>query len=191
MADADSMHFSGEDCDWDSETESEMSVNDSGSSVSLLDDDSSESSVDDLQPARQFFEIDCDNPPPPPPRFAFTGSPEIHLNIDMSAGKLQFYDVFMDDYLLDITVRETNRYAEQSIIQNGHLRRHSRSKKWEPTTKGELQVFFALNILQGIVKKPTLKGKRIRKETRYYCPDCDVGLCLTPCFKLYHTKADL
>ncbi|KFM61996.1 PiggyBac transposable element-derived protein 4, partial [Stegodyphus mimosarum] len=33
--------------------------------------------------------------------------------------------------------------------------------------------------------------KRIRKETRYYCPYCDVGLCLTPCFKLYHTKSDL
>ncbi|GFV79211.1 piggyBac transposable element-derived protein 4 [Trichonephila clavipes] len=34
-------------------------------------------------------------------------------------------------------------------------------------------------------------GKRIRKETRYFCPDYDVGLCLTPCFKLYHTKLDL
>ncbi|GFV15745.1 piggyBac transposable element-derived protein 4 [Trichonephila clavipes] len=33
--------------------------------------------------------------------------------------------------------------------------------------------------------------KRIRKETRYFCPDCDVGLCLTSCFKLYHTKLDL
>ncbi|XP_035232636.1 piggyBac transposable element-derived protein 4-like [Stegodyphus dumicola] len=34
-------------------------------------------------------------------------------------------------------------------------------------------------------------GKRIRKETRYFCPDCDVGLCLSPCFKIYHTKSDL
>ncbi|GFX61709.1 piggyBac transposable element-derived protein 4 [Trichonephila clavipes] len=34
-------------------------------------------------------------------------------------------------------------------------------------------------------------GKRIRKETRYFCPDCDVGLRLTPCFKLYHAKLDL
>ncbi|GFX76154.1 piggyBac transposable element-derived protein 4 [Trichonephila clavipes] len=34
-------------------------------------------------------------------------------------------------------------------------------------------------------------GKRIRKETQYFCPDCEVGLCLTPCFKLYHTKLDL
>ena len=31
-------------------------------------------------------------------------------------------------------------------------------------------------------------GKKVRKETRFYCPDCDVGLCAIPCFKLYHTK---
>ncbi|GIY03723.1 piggyBac transposable element-derived protein 4 [Caerostris darwini] len=33
-------------------------------------------------------------------------------------------------------------------------------------------------------------GKRIRKETCYFCPDCDVGLCITPCFKLYYTQKD-
>ena len=30
-------------------------------------------------------------------------------------------------------------------------------------------------------------GKKVRKETRYYCPDCNVGLCLFPCFKIFHT----
>lgn len=30
-------------------------------------------------------------------------------------------------------------------------------------------------------------NKRFRKETRYYCPDCDVGLCI-PCFEIYHTR---
>lgn len=33
-------------------------------------------------------------------------------------------------------------------------------------------------------------GKKVRKETRFHCPDCDVGLCAIPCFKDYHTKAD-
>lgn len=33
-------------------------------------------------------------------------------------------------------------------------------------------------------------GKRMRKETRYFCLDCDIGLCLPPCFKIYHTKAE-
>lgn len=35
--------------------------------------------------------------------------------------------------------------------------------------------------------KTNERGKKIRKETRYYCPDCNVGLCI-PCFKIYHTK---
>ncbi|XP_054711754.1 protein tramtrack, beta isoform-like isoform X4 [Uloborus diversus] len=30
-------------------------------------------------------------------------------------------------------------------------------------------------------------NKRCRKETRYYCPDCEVGLCIT-CFEIYHTR---
>lgn len=34
------------------------------------------------------------------------------------------------------------------------------------------------------------KGKRVRRESRYFCPDCDVGLCVAPCFRLYHTKAN-
>ncbi|XP_068118319.1 piggyBac transposable element-derived protein 4-like [Hyperolius riggenbachi] len=30
---------------------------------------------------------------------------------------------------------------------------------------------------------------QIRKDTRYYCPDCpsNPGLCFTPCYKIYHT----
>ena len=31
-------------------------------------------------------------------------------------------------------------------------------------------------------------GKKVRKETRYYCETCDVGLCLSPCFEDYHVK---
>ena len=27
-------------------------------------------------------------------------------------------------------------------------------------------------------------------ESRYFCPDCNVGLCVTPCFRLYHTAQD-
>ena len=35
-------------------------------------------------------------------------------------------------------------------------------------------------------KKPD--GKKVRKETRFCCLDCDVGLCAVPCFKDYHQK---
>ena len=29
-----------------------------------------------------------------------------------------------------------------------------------------------------------------RKESRYQCKECDVGLCVAPCFEYYHTKKD-
>ena len=31
---------------------------------------------------------------------------------------------------------------------------------------------------------------KIRKDIRYYCKDCDVGLCVVPCFEYFHTKTD-
>lgn len=34
-------------------------------------------------------------------------------------------------------------------------------------------------------------GNRIRKETRYLCPNCQVPLCVVPCFKDYHTKTNI
>ncbi|XP_068122175.1 piggyBac transposable element-derived protein 4-like [Hyperolius riggenbachi] len=36
--------------------------------------------------------------------------------------------------------------------------------------------------------KTDSKGKKVRKETRLYCPDCNVALCAVPCFKIYHTR---
>jgi hypothetical protein len=27
-----------------------------------------------------------------------------------------------------------------------------------------------------------------RKQTSFYCPDCDIPLCVPECFELYHTK---
>lgn len=34
-------------------------------------------------------------------------------------------------------------------------------------------------------------GKRIRRESRYYCPDCNVTLCVAPCFRVYHTVSNI
>lgn len=39
-------------------------------------------------------------------------------------------------------------------------------------------------------QKKNENGKRIRRETRFQCDDCNVGLCAAPCFKIYHTHLD-
>lgn len=36
-------------------------------------------------------------------------------------------------------------------------------------------------------QKMNCNGKRVRRETRFECKDCNVGLCAAPCFELYHT----
>ncbi|GFT62292.1 piggyBac transposable element-derived protein 4 [Trichonephila clavipes] len=145
------------DSNLESETDSEISINDSGSIDSFSDDfdfDISDDENDDLSQARNFYEIDCNNPSAPPRRFAFTNTPEIHLDFDASSGKMQYYEALIDNNLIDLIVHETNCYAEQTI-GSSLPRRHSRSKKWKPTSKEEMHVFIALIILQGIVKKPT------------------------------------
>lgn len=39
--------------------------------------------------------------------------------------------------------------------------------------------------------KTNENGKRIRRESRYECVECNVGLCVDPCFKIYHTVSEL
>lgn len=34
-------------------------------------------------------------------------------------------------------------------------------------------------------------NKKIRRESRFYCPDCNVALCVCPCFRVYHTVAQI
>ncbi|GFU55296.1 hypothetical protein TNCV_4888811, partial [Trichonephila clavipes] len=61
----------------------------------------------------------------PPPRFAFTNTPEIHLDFDASSGKMQYYEELIDNNLIDLIAHETNRYAEKTI-ESSIPRRHSR-----------------------------------------------------------------
>ncbi|CAH2020340.1 unnamed protein product [Acanthoscelides obtectus] len=34
------------------------------------------------------------------------------------------------------------------------------------------------------------REKKIRRGTKYYCADCETPLCVTPCFRIYHTVAN-
>uniref|UniRef100_A0A0L8HIJ9 PiggyBac transposable element-derived protein 4 C-terminal zinc-finger domain-containing protein n=1 Tax=Octopus bimaculoides TaxID=37653 RepID=A0A0L8HIJ9_OCTBM len=34
------------------------------------------------------------------------------------------------------------------------------------------------------------KGKGKHKETRYHCSQCDLPLCVAPCFELNHTEVN-
>ncbi|GFV16088.1 piggyBac transposable element-derived protein 4 [Trichonephila clavipes] len=68
-------------------------------------------------------------------------------------------------------VEETNIYAKQ-CIQSSVARQFSRNKFRVETTVEELHVFFAPNILQGIVKKPGIGdhywSKRYSTNTPFF-----------------------
>ncbi|XP_050678936.1 piggyBac transposable element-derived protein 4-like [Leptidea sinapis] len=55
-----------------------------------------------------------------------------------------------------------------------------------PSSEKKDKVARVCKVCADILKKET--GKRGRKETIYYCPDCNVPLCYYPCFKIFHTK---
>lgn len=39
-----------------------------------------------------------------------------------------------------------------------------------------------------VVCKHTEIGTKHRRDSRYQCVQCDVGLCITPCFEIYHSQ---
>ncbi|XP_067125019.1 piggyBac transposable element-derived protein 4-like [Centruroides vittatus] len=147
------------------------SFSESGSEYNLSDVSDSESSVDSdqsISTARNWVDVDINNPSPPPPRFPFTGNPGCRFNIN-NVDPLAFFKLFFDLHLVNLIVSETNRYALQQPRSSRH--------QWEPVTVGEIYTFLAICILQGIVKKP---------DERMYWSTND--LFFTPIFPKLMTK---
>ena len=97
-----------------------------------------------------------------PKNIPFTGNPgpsgaAAHLADD---NPIKFFELFMNDEILEYLVEQTNLYAEQSIdsqtAKNEQLP-HSRSRAWKPVNISEMKKFLGLMFLTGIVRKPTLE----------------------------------
>lgn len=105
--------------------------------------------------------------------FAFTENPEFNPE---EIAKLQgrepvdFYLLFIDDFIQDILVEETNKYAEQKVVEaiiDESITKHSLLNIWKPTSKGELLRFLALIIWMGLDKKPELRDYWSTKNILY------------------------
>ena len=66
------------------------------------------------------------------------------------------YRHFITDEIIDLIVRETNRYAQQ-YLQNHEFSRRSIFHQWKPTTNEEMFKFFGIIIEMGLVQMPKLK----------------------------------
>lgn len=85
------------------------------------------------------------------PEYPRSGS-KINVQVSGDIDVLFCYKLFITDEVLDLIVRETNRYAEQQCRKQSGSK--SRTRKWTPTYKEEILNFFSISITMGLVPLP-------------------------------------
>ena len=63
-----------------------------------------------------------------------------------------FFNLIFSDELIDLIVRETNRYAQQKLAGN-----NTRLAKWHDVTHQELKAYFGICVVMGINNLPRLE----------------------------------
>jgi len=82
---------------------------------------------------------------------------ELLAEIPDDPSSYDFLKLYVTDDLLDLMVRETNRYAPQYIAENiGSLKPHSIVHKWKETDREEMSVLLGLLLHIGLLYKPRL-----------------------------------
>ena len=99
-----------------------------------------------------------DSPPAPPahaPPFTVrsTGPRDIP---EVTKEPVDFFTLLMSNDLLTKIVRETNSYANEFLAKK-EFPRHSRFKRWEPTTVAELKQFIGLTMNMGLSRRKNLQ----------------------------------
>lgn len=115
----------------------------------------SDDSEPDLTDVRTWCPIDCGMDQVAPPRFPFTGSPGVKVDVEHN-NPLAYLKLFLTDEVIEKIVVETNRYKEQ---QSATLHsKFSRDRKWEPVTKEDIWMFLGPILLRGWWESPCKNG---------------------------------
>lgn len=97
--------------------------------------------------------------------FDFLPNSPIGLNFDKlrnveTGNVLHYYRLFLTDQMLDLLVRETNRYAEQrqimAIIEEQN-KPHSMLVQWKDVTRQEILTFIGIILWMGLDTKPSIR----------------------------------
>ncbi|CAF1601898.1 unnamed protein product [Didymodactylos carnosus] len=146
------------------ETDSEESIN-SRSEVSSLDDDFDsihlESESSDEEVTDDEVDSNVWNEIKPESDDEFVEDHGLVEEVTSTSGNntidpIDCYRHFVTDEIIDLMVRETNRYAEQ-YLQTHEISRRSKFRQWKPTTNEEMLKFFGIIIEMGLVQMPKLK----------------------------------
>ncbi|XP_053995482.1 uncharacterized protein LOC128885450 [Hylaeus anthracinus] len=72
-------------------------------------------------------------------------------NVDCN-NPLAVFKIFFTDYIAEIMVEETNKYAEQCMNSVSNRR-----KNWKPVTRDEINTFVGILLIMGVVQLPKLR----------------------------------
>ena len=92
------------------------------------------------------MECNGKNTPQQNQRIIFTGAPGVRVRLGANPSALDCYQLFMDHEIMDMILKETNRFGSE------------KTTNWKAITMNDLYRVFALVMLKGIIRKPTLKS---------------------------------
>jgi hypothetical protein len=82
---------------------------------------------------------------------------KINVPFPDNPNECDFFDMYVTDDVINLMVRETNRYAKQYIEENKDtLKTHSNTRDWQDTNFNEMKTFLGMLILMGLVYKPRI-----------------------------------
>ena len=76
----------------------------------------------------------------------FTGAPGLKVRMPADATILNYYQLLLHQDIMNIILIETNRFGAE------------KQANWKAITQADLKRFFALVMLTGIIRKPTLRS---------------------------------
>ena len=86
--------------------------------------------------------------------FEFSGKSGVQIALE-NPSVLDIFQLFIDDEVIQLMVKETNRYAHQ-ILEANTVTRTSRLAKWHDTCASEMKQFIGLLLWMGLVQLPHL-----------------------------------
>lgn len=93
--------------------------------------------------------------------FPFVGNSGVALTLEESNSPKEIFESFFDEQLMTLIVNQTNKFASTVLEEkrrSGKMMRKSRDLLWYETNTGEMYCFFALVILQGFMRKPSISS---------------------------------
>ncbi|CAH2319774.1 Hypothetical predicted protein [Pelobates cultripes] len=86
----------------------------------------------------------------------FMATPGIAVTVD-ACEPLNYFELFMSNDIFELMVEQTNLFANQYLSANPGSN-YNRRNMWHPTDVAEMRKFWALTLVMGIVKKPSIRS---------------------------------